>query len=114
MVTWGMHATYEVADAAKLALHLHFLSDEIGIPQTTPKEILVDAGAAIGFIQNTGTIDRMKHIDLRSTWLENMRNRSLIKYHRVPGDTNAADFFTKITSGPTFEKYEQQLMGQLM
>ena len=54
----------------------------------------------------------MKHIDLRQGWIDTMRNKQL-KYKRVPGTENPADFFTKIVVGPALRKVESELMNQL-
>ena len=98
------------ADAAKLAIHFKHVCEEIEIPIQTPVVITIDASAAEGFITNTETIGKMKHIDLRQHWVQIMRNRNDIKFDRKPGPENEADFFTKIIVG----EEHQQAVGRLM
>ena len=80
------------------------------LPVADKIEIQVDAGAAVGFINNTGTVGRMKHIDLREGWIDILRNKQL-KYKRVAGTENPADFFTKVIVGPNLRQVENNLMG---
>ena len=101
---------YAAADAAKLALHFKYVCQEMELPTADKIEMQVDAGAAMGFIHNTGTIGRMKHIDLREGWIDILRSKQL-KYKRVPGTENPADFFTKVIVGPALRKVEDDLMG---
>ena len=69
--------------------------------------------AAIGFITNTCSIGRMKHIDLRESWVEQLRRKGCIKWIKVPGTANRADTFTKILQGAEFEKGNAELMAPL-
>ena len=104
---------YSAADAAKLAIHLYYVCEEVGIPVPAPVKINIDAGAALGFIQNTGTIGRMKHIDLRSDWVQTMRSTGRIEFVKIPGEDNLADFFTKIHTGNKVKEMLQVLMKQM-
>ena len=63
----------------------------------------------MGFITNTANVSRMKHIDLRQSWIDTLRDKK-IKFIRIPGEDNKADFFTKILSGPkTMEALEYMM-----
>jgi hypothetical protein len=101
------------ADAAKLAIHFKHVCEEIEAPIHTPLKITIDASAAEGFINNTETVGKMKHIDLRQRWVQIMRNRSDIKFERKPGTENDADFFTKIITGPEHKQAVERLMSSL-
>ena len=105
--------TYAAADAAKLSIHLKNICEEIDIAVSKPVIIAIDAGAALGFINNTGSIGRMKHIDLHESWVSQMRDRQQVSFKKVPGTENPADFFTKIITGPEFKKHQGSLMGTL-
>ena len=80
-----------------------------------PKKIPVkiDAGAAIGFITNTCSIGRMKHIDLRESWVEQLRSKGNFEWVKVPGTSNKADAFTKILTGIEFARGTEGLMQPL-
>ena len=81
------------------------------MPEQIP--IKVDAGAAIGFITNTCSIGRMKHIDLRESWVEQLRSKGKFNWVKVPGTANRADVFTKILTGISFERGTEGLMQPL-
>ena len=77
---------------------------------TGKSNVKMDASAARGFILNTGAVTRMKHIDMRSSWIDQLRSLDQIEYERVPGDTNRADPFTKILAGKAFQRWQETLM----
>ena len=105
--------TYAAADSAKMAIHLKNICEEIDIAVSKPVVIDIDAGAALGFINNTGSVGRMKHIDLRESWVNQMRDRKQVTFRKVPGTSNPADFFTKIITGPEFKRHQDELMSKI-
>ena len=109
----GESEVHAASDAAKLAQHLKYVCEEIDAPVPQLIPIHIDAGAAIGFITNTCSIGRMKHIDLRESWVEQLRRKGVIKWIKVPGTTNRADTFTKILHGSEFQKGTKGLMEPL-
>ena len=96
-----------------MAMHYKFVGSEIEleVPERVP--ITIDASAAEGFINNTSTIGKMKHIDMRETWVKDLRDRNHIKFIRKAGTENPADFFTKILTGQQFREAESSMMGTL-
>ena len=38
----------------------------------------------------------MKHLDLRAAWIREMKDSNVVKFVKVDGKINLADFFTKI------------------
>ena len=109
----GEAETHAAADAAKSALNIKHVCQEIDI--SVPEKVIIgiDAGAALGFINNTATIGRMKHIDLRKEWVRTLRDRSEIDFIKVDGEDNPADFFTKILTGPKFKQSQDRMMKEL-
>ena len=73
----------------------------------------VDAGAAIGFINNTGAPARLKHISLRLAWVRQLRDHSRVMFIKVLGTENPVDFFTKNQAYPAFKEAEDRLMTRL-
>ena len=109
----GEAETYAAADAAKLALHIKYLGEETGMLMPDKVTINIDAGAAMGFINNTGTIGRMKHIDLRSAWVDTLRDRKQLSFCKVCGEDNEADFFTKIHTGQSVKTALNRMMKRI-
>ena len=104
---------HAAADAVKEGLHLKYTADELHIDVPDKIRIGVDAGAAIGFIRNTGAPARLKHINLRLSWVRQLRDNSKVDFYKVLGTDNPADFFTKIQAYPAFKEAEERLMGKL-
>ena len=74
----------------------------------------IDAGAALGFIKNTSTCSsNLKHINLRLGWVQQIRDRSLAEFVKIPGTANPADLFTKLQGLKLFQQMEAQLMKKL-
>ena len=96
-----------------MGLHTKYILEEIDAPVPDLIPIHIHAGAAIGFITNTCSIGRMKHIDLRESWVEQLRKKGVIKWIKVPGTANRADTFTKILQGAEFERGTADLMVPL-
>lgn len=55
----------------------------------------------------------MKHIDIRHSWVDLMRDRSRLEIDSIDGKKNPADFFTKIYPKKEFRKAHMKLMGKL-
>ena len=102
--------THAASEALKLALHGNYVAEEIGLPVDSMVHINIDAGAALGFINNTASVGRMKHIDMRDGWVQQLRDHSKVKFHKIAGTDNDADFFTKVLPIPAFEKAMCKMM----
>ena len=75
--------------------------------------LYIDAKAAEGFVKNTGTPGRMKHIDLRNSWVDQVRNLNELEYIHIDGPNNKADVYTKIIQGESFVKEQSRVMTPL-
>ena len=102
--------THAASEAVKLALHGNYVAEEIGLPVGEVVNINIDAGAALGFINNTASVGRMKHIDMRNGWVQQLRDQGKVKFQKVAGTENAADFFTKVLPIPAFEEAMSKMM----
>ena len=76
--------------------------------------IYTDATAAKSFIENTGGASKMKHIDIRSAWVAQVRDRHNFRFDKVAGTANEADAMTKLLEGSEFNVYQEELtyMGE--
>ena len=104
---------HAATDAVKEGLHLKYIAEELSIYVPNKIRVGVDAGAAIGFINNTGSPQRLKHIDLRLAWVNQLRDHSRVEFVKVIGTENPADFFTKIQGYPAFKEAEERMMQRL-
>ena len=102
-----------MGETLKLGTHMSYVGDEMGAKLTYPLNIYVDASAAKGFADAVGKNTRMKHIDVRRAWIKQLRDRDFVRFMRVPGTENLADFFTKLLVGSIFTRYELEMMQWL-
>ena len=52
----------------------------------------------------------MKHIDIRSEWVQLVRDRHQFEYVKANGNKNPAGMFTKLLDRSEFDVYHQELM----
>ena len=55
----------------------------------------------------------MKYIDLRESWVRQLRDRGLTTLVKVDGLMNVADFFTKVLGKTKFQQFADWMMGEL-
>ena len=102
MVSSGEAEIFALSEAIRQALHLQYIGQEIGLEMPSKIPIMVDAAAALAFAENTVGVGRMKHLDLRSAWIQEMKTCGKIQLIKVDGVSNDADFFTKILPAGEF------------
>lgn len=105
--------THAGADAGKESLHLKYIAEELEIPVPIKMPVGVDAGAALGFIHNTGGVSRLKHINLRQAWVKALRDPYKLDFYKILGTDNPADLFTKVQTLPAFKEGEARLMQEV-
>ena len=100
--------TVAAADSLQRALHISYIASELQLEVPRPLIIYIDATAAIGFIENTGGGGRMKHLDIKDGWIQQLRDRDIADYWKIDGPINLADFFTKLNDRVVYyQQYEQ-------
>ena len=104
---------HAMSDGLRWGLHVKHIGGEFGIPMPDVLQIYVDATAAIGFARGTSGTTRMKHLDLRAAWIQQLRDTSLADFVKVDGNMNEADFFTKLLPRIKFKEHEAKLMSKL-
>ena len=105
----GEAEVYALSEAIRHALHMKYVGEELTISMPVQPIINCDASAAIGFADCVEGVGRMKHIDLRSCWVQQMRSDETIKI-KCDGTANKADHFTKILPLEAFKTEENELM----
>ena len=106
----GEAELYAAADAVKASQHLRYVGEELSIKMGRIIVMLVDATAAIGKVQGPRGGGKMKHIDLRADWINELRDMSICILEKVPGEENLADGFTKLLGRNMFRVFVELLM----
>ena len=85
--------------------HMCYVLEEMNIPGLTmPLPIGTDSSCAVAFAKEGQTKTRMKHIDMRDEWVQDLRNRSKVNPYHLPGTENPSDLYTKIQTKTEFLK----------
>ena len=94
-------------------LELQYDANELGISTPNRLNVFTDATAAIGFAKNSGGATRMRHINVREGWVQQIRNRKNLSIHKILGTDNPSDFFTKIVTNTEFARTSMNLNDTL-
>jgi len=97
------------ADAAKQAIWLRTLLEDLGYPQQEATTIYNDNMGAILLSKNPVHHDRSKHISLRHHFLRDQVNDNIISLIHVPSKGNEADLLTKSLSSDLYEGLRKDL-----
>jgi hypothetical protein len=108
----GNAEVYALAEAFTVALHLKWICQELHIPVADKVAVHCDATAAIAFANNLGgtSQSKLKHIDLRSAFVEQLRDDSEAEIVKILGTINPANFFTKVLSAAEFKRESEWMM----
>ena len=71
-------------------------------------EVSTDSSAARGIAMRRG-VGKVRHLEVRTLWLQDQVDRGIVKINKVSGQTNPADVCTKYLEG----RRMQELLGQL-
>ena len=102
-----------LASGVQRGLQVQYIAEELMIATPSVLNIWVDAEAAIGFARNNGGGTKMKHLDIRMQWVQEIRDKKKIKIHKVHGPHNRSDFFTKLMTKSEFKRTSEGLCGRL-
>lgn len=107
---------YAASTAIQYSMHLGYVISELGMTNSAfprPFTLMVDNAAAQIFIEDTKANSRLKHIDVRQDWVQDMRNRDIVIPEHIPSNDNLADVFTKPLPKPLFKKHVQNMLTTL-
>ena len=92
---------YAASDAAKMAIYLRSILDEMGMVQDAPTPIGVDNSAVIDISDRSAPTSRVRHIEIRFFQLQQFVTDLLVRFFKVHGPSNASDSATKaLTTTP--------------
>ena len=84
---------------------MQYMADELSDTDTGVIDIYVDATIAVAFANRTSGNGRMKHIDIRSDWVKRLRDADKVRLVKIPGESNPADFMTKILGAAEHQQW---------
>ena len=106
----GAAEIYAASVALTEVLHLSYIVEEMGDSMGLPLEIKVDNTTAIAFSKGNVRRSKLKHIDVRQSWVEWLRDKSLVNLSHVDTKLNLADFFTKLLDLENFTRLRSMMM----
>ena len=102
-----------LSTAVQKGLQLQHIAQELDIQTPEQLQTYCDAEAAIGFAKNNGGGSKMKHLDVRLGWIQQIRQRGQIQLKKIAGPSNPADFFTKVMAKTEFARTSKSFNGKL-
>ena len=103
---------YSLALFTNEILSLSYAVEEAGFKFPKPAVVQVDNQAAIAFSRksDTGGRSKLRHIDLRQSWVHLLRESGLVTCVHVSTVSNVSDLLTKALDTSTFRRLRDQLM----
>ena len=71
---------------------------------SSPSQLYADASAALRIAMRDGA-GKLRHINVRSLWLQEKRLRSELAFNKIAGEDNPADGLTKHVRQELAQKY---------
>ena len=95
---------YAMSALCQLGLNFHYVLEEMGIMQR-PSPIIAqtDSAAAIGFASGSGKKTKIRHVDQRMEWVQELKDIDLFDWVHVPSAINKADILTKVLDKVKFK-----------
>jgi hypothetical protein len=100
---------YAAVDAAKEAVHLHRLLQDIGERTTAAQVLMGDNKLSVTAQQNFTDCTQSKHIDRRAHYIRHLCHAKKLNHKHIPGTENKAGAFTKALPGTTFKKFRNHM-----
>ena len=101
---------YAASVATQDFQHLSYVVDEIGIRDfPSPFPLHIDNAACIIFMEDSSRVSRLKHIDRRQNWCQQMRDGTIVQPIKVDTNENLADLLTKALPRPKIEYFVNQI-----
>jgi hypothetical protein len=94
---------YAMSALCQMALHHSFVLEEMGIMER-PKPMVcqTDSAAAMGFASGSGKKTKIRHIDQRMEWVQELKDMDLFEWVHVRSAINKADIMTKVLEASKF------------
>ena len=113
-ISVGEGETYAASNGIMAFMQDSYIAGEAHLSDfPEPMIINMDSSVAESFMKNTCLKSKMKHIDVRQTWVRTMRDASIAVPHHVASCDNWADIFTKILQRIAFCRVRDLLMRKL-
>ena len=101
---------YAGSEATKWVKHMAYILDELRVKVETPLQLFTDSSALKQLINTDARKTKMKHVDLRAGWMEEMINKEEIKLTWLPGVMNGSDILTKLVNGVRKKEWCEKYM----
>ena len=103
---------YALKEGIKDGKLIQWVAEEMGIPVSYPFVVQVDNRQAQSFQWDTCPNSKIRgSIDMRESWVKDMRDSSVVRTEYVCGEDNLADMFTKCLMGPRFNAMVKRIVN---
>ena len=83
----------------------------MGLSVKLPMKLEIDNSGAVDLANNWTAGGRTRHMETRMFFLQEMKEKGILKIVWVRGDNNPVDMFTKNLAGPAFNKHAKVYVG---
>lgn len=102
---------YAAVLCAQDMLYVMHVMESMGLKVAKPMVLECDNKGAVDLANNWSIGGRTRHIDVRQTFLRELKEEGILIVKWIPGSENDSDMFTKNLEGPLFERFAQVYVG---
>ncbi len=103
--------TYAGVTCVQDMLYMRNVLETLRLKVKLPMVLEMDNQGAVYLANNWSVGGRIKHIDVQSVFLRELREASALVIKWIAGAVIEADIFTKNLDGPTFQQYTKIFTG---
>jgi hypothetical protein len=103
--------TYVCVTCVQDMLYMKNVLESLGLQVKLPMVLEMDNQGAVYLDNNWSIGGRTRHIDVRSVFLRELKEASVLVIKWIAGSVNEAEIFTKNLDGPTFQQYTRVFTG---
>ena len=102
---------YAAVTAAKMAMYLRSVLNELGFAQTEPTMLHEDNQAVINIVNHSQPTSRTRHVAVQTFAIQEWRAKKEIKIGYISTETNIADGLTKGLGWTLHSRHVRRAMG---
>ena len=105
----GEAELYAMGTGSNEALHLRSFLLESKITKSVKIKIHTDSSAGKSIACRMGLQKRTRHVQLRFLFIQHLVSNNMISIHKIPGDDNQSDVFTKYVKADVLQRHLEKI-----
>ena len=95
----------------KTLMYVYHLLESLELKVELPMVLKMDNSGAVDIANSWSVGGRMRHVDARNYFLQELKDQGLLVIKHIPGDSNNVDIFTKNVTSAIFKCHVPLYVG---